>query len=146
MEEQKEIEKAASFPIALDTKDGPPTMEAIRKLVESPEFQAAKEKASKAGRDATAAVTRRIEEVLTDEQREAYHKLLGAAVRPVQAARQDGRESTNARSMSGLQRQCGVGGGGGGQRADPDFKTKVARPAYAGPARASARPVRRGPP
>ena len=47
------------------------------KLVESPEFQAAKQKAAQAGRDASAAVIRRIEEVLTAEQREAYHKLLG---------------------------------------------------------------------
>ena len=52
-------------------------MEGIRKVVESPEFQAAKQKAAQAGRDASAALTRRIEEVLTDEQRTTYHKLLG---------------------------------------------------------------------
>ena len=40
-------------------------------------FQASKRKASNSARAAWAALTRRIEEVLTDEQRDVYHKLLG---------------------------------------------------------------------
>ena len=77
-EGEKEITKAASFAIPLDSKQEPPSMEAIRTLVESPEFQEAKQKARQAGRDASAAVVQRIEEVLTDTQREAYHELRGA--------------------------------------------------------------------
>jgi hypothetical protein len=73
----KEIEKAASFPLELDSKNGPTTTEAIKKLLESPEFQTAKQKAGKAGRDATAALTRRIEAVLTADQRQMYRKMLG---------------------------------------------------------------------
>ena len=73
----KEIEKAASFPIVLESRDGPPTMNEIRKLVESPEFRALKEKAKQRGSEAFNAVTRRIEELLTDEQRISYHRLLG---------------------------------------------------------------------
>jgi hypothetical protein len=132
-EGEKEIEKAASFPIAIDTKSGPPTMESIRKLVETPEFQTAKEKASKAGRDASTSVIHRIEEVLTDEQRTAYHKLLG---KPFDLSKLRGNgPQTDEREFDArvAASALGVGGGGGGgQRADPNFNTKVARPAYAG--------------
>ena len=74
---------------------------------------------------------RRIEAVLTAPQREPYHQLIGApfdmtllAWRP-----QDNRQvdvMMVSRALGG-----GGGGGGGGQQADPDFNTKVARPAYA---------------
>jgi hypothetical protein len=129
----KEIEQAATFPIVLDTKNGPPTMEAVRKLVETPEFQAAKRRASQAGRNAFAALTRRIEEVLTAEQREDYHKLLGQPFDlsnvGVGMTRPDDREMDARIAANAL----GVGGGGqgGGQRADPNFNTKIAHPAYA---------------
>ncbi len=66
-ESAKQIEKAASFPIVLASANGQPTAEAIRRLVESPQFQAEKDQAAKAGREATAAVVRRIEEILSDE-------------------------------------------------------------------------------
>src|SRR5262249_2967053 len=109
------ITKAVSFPINLDSKNGPPTVEAIRKFVESPEFQAAKEKARRAGRDARAAVMQRIEAVLTDEQRAAYHKMLGEAFdlaklgAPAQPERQI--------DLQIVARAFGLGGGG--QRSDP---------------------------
>ena len=50
----------------LDPKDEADPERAIEKLVDSPEFQAAKQKASQAGRDTWAAVIRRIEDVLTE--------------------------------------------------------------------------------
>jgi hypothetical protein len=129
-EGEKEIAKAARFPIALDSKNGPPTVEAIRTLVESPEFQAAKQKARQAGRDASAAVLRRIEAVLTDAQREAYRKRLGA---PFDLSRLHWGPP-DERQMD-LQMVAAAFGLGGGQRADPNFDTKVARPAYANAAR-----------
>jgi Spy/CpxP family protein refolding chaperone len=121
-----EIQKATSFPIPLDSKEKP-TQEAIRKLVESPEFQGAKQKAGQAGRDAWAAVIRRIEVVLTEPQRESYHKLIGAPfdLSKLRWGPQDDRQV----DIMMVSRALGIGGGG--QRADPDFNTKVARPAYA---------------
>ncbi|MFI5454789.1 MAG: hypothetical protein ACHRXM_05000 [Isosphaerales bacterium] len=122
---EKEIAKAASFPIVLDPKNGPPSAETVRKLVESPEFQAAKQKARQAGRDAWAAVIRRIEAVLTDTQRGAYHKLLGEAfdLTRLHEEGQDEPETDRRLAAAAL-------GLGGGQRADPSFDVKVARPAY----------------
>jgi len=122
-----EIRKAASFPIVVNTKDGPPSMEAITSLVASPEFQAAKQNAAKAGREATAGVIRRIEEVLTEGQRTAYHELLG---KPFDLSKlklllsgQDEQEFDRRMAANAL--------GLGGQRADPNFSTKVDKPAYA---------------
>jgi len=122
---EKEIAKAASFPIALDPKNGPPNDETIRKLVESPEFHAAKQKARQAGRDAWATVIRRIEAVLTDAQRETYHKLIGEPfdLTRLHGEGQDEREDDIQSAAAAL-------GLGGGQRADPTFDVKVARPAY----------------
>lgn len=112
----EQIQKAASFPIALDSKNGPPTMESIRKLVESPEFRAARQKASQAGREATSGVIRRIEELLTAEQRESFHKLVGKPFdlskleesRPGQGALEE-----DVRTVAAA---LGVGGFGGQRR------------------------------
>jgi hypothetical protein len=122
---EKEIAKAASFPIALDTKNGPPSAETIHKLVESPEFQVSKQMARQAGRDASAALIRRIEEVLTDAQRKAYHKLLGE---PFDLSKLQSRARPQRDvDFSMVEAALGLGG----QRPDPSFDTKVARPAYA---------------
>ncbi len=128
----REIEKAASFAIPLDPKDKP-TPEIVRKYVESPEFRDARAKASRAGRDAWAPVTRRIEEVLTEPQREDYHKLLGSPfdVSRLVDAPPDQRQQFDIFQVSRALGVSGQAGGGGGQQADPDFKTKVDRPAYA---------------
>jgi hypothetical protein len=130
-EGQNAIMKAAGFPIALDPKDKP-TPEAIRKLVESPEFREAKRKASQTSRDAWAAVIRRIEDVLTEDQRASYRKLLGAPF-DLSRLRTVAPEQERQFEINVVSQALGVGGagGGGGQRADPDFDTKVARPAYA---------------
>ncbi len=126
----KQIEKAASFPIVLANENGRPTEEAVRKLVESAEFQAAKDKAGRAGREASAAVVQRIEQVLNDKQRAAYRRLLGepfdfSKLRTGAAGRQAGQLD---RMLVGDL----VGVGAGAPQLDASFKASVARPAYAG--------------
>lgn len=124
---QVEIANAARFPIKLDTKNGPPTIEAVRSLIDSPKFKADKRKAHQAARDATIAVTRRIEDILTNDQRDAYHKLLG---NPIDASKlQWGMQDERQSDLYTVARAVGLSGGG--QRADPNFSTQVARPAYA---------------
>lgn len=124
-EGQMEIAKVARFPLDFDTKKGPPSVEAIRKFIDSSEFKTSKQKAREAGRAANTAVIRRIEEVLTDAQREAYHKELGA---PFDLSKLHwGGQDERQRDLQ----MVGVAYGLGGQRADPDFNTKVDRPAYA---------------
>ncbi len=79
-----QIEKAASFPIALDSKDKP-TVETIRKLVEAPEFRAAKEKTRRTARETWSrgdpshrrSPDRRAADPLSEDA--------GRAVRPLQA-------------------------------------------------------------
>ena len=71
-----QIEKAASFRLPWDSKDKP-TAETIRKLVEGPEFRAAKQKTRRTAREAWDAVIGRIEAVLNDTQRANYRKILG---------------------------------------------------------------------
>ena len=141
-EGDQEITKAASFPIVMESKNKPPSKEEIYKLLNSPEFQAAKQKARQAGRDAGAAVIRRIEVVLTEPQREAYHKSLGT---PFDLSRLRGGLLGQQERMEDIQTVTRAFGGGGGQRADPDFNTKVARPGLRRRAAAPARPLRRGP-
>ena len=75
-------------------------MEAIRKLVESPEFQAAKQKTRQAARKAWAAVIERIEAVLTESQRTAYHALLGAPF-DLSRLRQEAQNERAVRSPQG---------------------------------------------
>jgi len=126
---EKEIEAAAAVPIALDPKAGAPTPESIRKLVEGPEFKAAKRKTRQAAHEAWAAVIRRIEAVLTEPQRAAYRTLLGEPF-DLAKVRFDESEADEDAGMVAQALNVGGGGGGGGQQADPSFDTKVARPAY----------------
>ena len=124
-----EIDKAASFPIALDIKEKPGE-EVIRKFVDSPQFEAEKQKARLAARDAWATVIRRVEDILTDAQRRSYHDLLGE---PFDVDKLNLEERGREADIALVSRAFGGGGGGGqggGQRADPDFDVKVARPAY----------------
>ena len=74
----QEIQKAASFPIALDAKTKPPSKEEIHKLRRQPGIQGGQAEGPPGGQGRRAAVIRRIEDVLTEPQREAYHKLIGA--------------------------------------------------------------------
>jgi hypothetical protein len=129
-EGDREIQKAASFPIPLDPKDKP-TEEVIKKYVESPEFRAAYDKASRAGRETRTAVTARVEEVLTESQRVEYRKMLGAPFDLARLVDYDPKERGRiavilVSEALGIRRPDG-----GVQQADPDFKTRVDRPAYA---------------
>ncbi len=112
----QEIQKAASFPIVMEAKTKPPSKEEIYKLLDSPEFKAAKQKARQAGKDAAAAVIGRIEVVLTEPQREAYHKIIGA---PFDFSRLRGALLGQQERMQDVQIVTQAFGGGGGQRPTP---------------------------
>jgi hypothetical protein len=127
---EREIEAAAAVPIALDLKAGAPTPESIRKLVESPEFKAAKRKTREAAHEAWAAVIRRIEAVLTEPQRAAYRAMLGEPFDLAKVRFDESEADEDAGMVAQALNVGGGGGGGGGQQADPNFDTKVARPAY----------------
>ena len=128
--EEQDIQKAASFPIPVDPSKKPSTAADVLKLVESPAFRAAKEKAAvrTAARPAPRCsdASRRSS---TEPQRQAYRGLLG---RPFDLSRlrRAGPDQERQIEMNVTARALGLGGGG--QRADPGFNTKVARPAYAG--------------
>jgi hypothetical protein len=124
-----EIEKAAEVPIVLDPKDGAPTPESIKKLVQTQEFKAAKKKTREAARKAWDSVIARIEQVLTESQRTAYREMLGPPFDLYKIRFSDDETSEDADNVASA---LNVGGqGGGGQRSDPNFDTKVARPSYA---------------
>ncbi len=125
-----EITKAAELPIALDPKEGAPTPESIKKLVETPEFKAAKKNTREAARKAWDSVIERIEQVLTESQRTAYHEMLGPPFDLHKIRFSDSEAAEDADNVASAL-NVGGGGGGGGQRSDPTFDTKVARPAYA---------------
>lgn len=125
-EGMSQINKAASVPIALDSRDNPPTNEEIRKLVASDEFQAAKQQARNDARASRAAVMERILAVLTAAQRDAYRAELGAPFDLSTLNRGPGDDAqADARTVG---RALGIVGG---QRADPTFDPHVAHPAYA---------------
>jgi hypothetical protein len=122
---EEDITRAASFPIALDAKNGPVTAEAIRKLVACAEFQDAKKKARNDARTVWETTIRQIEQVLTPGQQQAYHKLLGKPF-DLSTLRFEGEsEQDNDVQLVGQ-----AFGHGGGQRSDPNFDARVARPAY----------------
>lgn len=124
-EGQAQIARAARFPVALSAKDGPPPMEAIRNYVESSEFEAAKQKARIAALEARAAVMMRIEAVLSDEQRQAYHAALGT---PFDLSKLRWGPADDPKRE--VQLVALALGHTGGQRADPTFDARVSRPAY----------------
>jgi hypothetical protein len=127
-EGEQEIGRAATVAVVLDPKAGAPTPESIRKLVETPEFKAAKAKAREDARKAWASAIQRIEQVLTDAQRKAYRQMLGGPFDLLKVRFSDDEAEEDAGMVAGALNVGG--GGGGGQRADPNFDTKVARPAY----------------
>jgi hypothetical protein len=120
-----EISEAASFPITLDPKEGSPTVETAQKVAASPEFQAGKRKAIDAGRAAMAAAVKKIETVLTEAQRDEYHRLVGPPfdLATIEVEGEDPRQADVGLVAQAL--------GLGGQQSDPTFNTKVANPAYA---------------
>jgi len=122
----EQIERAAVVPITLDIKAGAPSPEAVRAWVEGQEFREARRKSIGAARDAWAAAVGRVEGVMTESQRAAYREMLGppfdlSTLRPQGEGPADDAD-TVARALTP---------GGGGQRPDPNFDARVARPAYA---------------
>jgi hypothetical protein len=123
-----EIEQAAAVPIVRDPNAPAPTLESVRKLVEGPEFKAAKQKTRDGVGRARAVVIQRIENVLTEPQRTAYRGMLGAPFSLSSLGYPGGGEAeVDARLVA---QALGVAGAGGGQQSDPTFNTKVAHPAY----------------
>ncbi len=122
------IGKAALALLPLQPGDRPESVAAVRKLVRSPEFLAAKGTARRAIADAREATIRRIEQqVLKPRQATAYRKLLGEPfdVESIWPKPDEDGEIASVAAALGLNL--------GGQRADPDFDPKVARPAYPDP-------------
>jgi hypothetical protein len=124
-----EISKAAELPIVLDPKDGAPTPESIKKLVETEEFKATKKKTREAARKAWDSVIARIERVLTESQRTTYREMLGPPFDLHKIRFSDDETSEDAANVANAL-NVGGRGGGGGQQSDPTFDTKVARPSY----------------
>ena len=110
------------LPAGLKFEDRAGGLEALRKQVDTPEFRAAVEKARRETRDAWEATIRHIGQVLTDPQNEQYKQMLGARFDVVKPREADDSQAV----VQFLARRAGAVG----QRADLDFDTKVARPAY----------------
>ncbi len=121
------ITRAAVFPIGLDTTAGPPSPETIRKYVESPEFGAARRQATQAARKVWNNVIGQIERELTEDQRTRYHDLLGAPFDLAKIELAGNLTDSDAELVA-----AAFNPSRGGQRADPDFDTRIARPAFRG--------------
>ena len=126
-----QIEKSAQFRIPLDSNDKP-TEETIRKLVEGPEFQAAKEKSRRAAREAWDAVIGRIEAVLKQEQRGKYRKILGTPfdLKKLEFMQHDAEINSDVRKVARALDAGNVIADLGGQGADLNFDVKLARPMF----------------
>jgi hypothetical protein len=121
-----EIEKASEIPINLKPKGEEPTLEEVDEYVKSPQFLAARDASRQRLKDVRSSVQDRIAGVLSTRQNEAYRKVPGepfdlAELRPPWIQRDE-----HARLAKAVARGLGLLG----QRADPKFDVKVARPAY----------------
>jgi hypothetical protein len=122
---QAEMMKASAVPLpaGLKVEDRAGSLEAARKELDTPEFRAAAAKARRETRDAWNATTRRIGRVLTETQRAQYERMLGP---PFDTAKLPNTLADAEAAVQFLAARAGMFG----QRADRDFNTKVARPAY----------------
>jgi len=109
------------LPAGLKLEDRAGGLEALRKQVDTPEFRAATEKARRETRDVWEATIRRIGRVLTGPQRVQYVQMLGARFDATKLRKEDDSRS----AIQFLAVKAGVAG----ERVDPDFDSKVARPA-----------------
>ena len=131
VEEGREaIDRASLVPLPSKNGNVPKTIEDVQELVRSPEFQASKEKARVGIFERRREILERAEQSLTDRQRAAYRQMLG---RPFDVEAVTGgileRRGDPDREVAIVAQQLGFNTG---QRADPNFDTKVARPAYTG--------------
>jgi hypothetical protein len=122
---RSEIMQASDVPVDMNPKDGgaTPTMDDVRAFVQSPQFKEAHRTSVDRIRLAGAAMTDRVASVLSERQNREYQKMLGP---PFDAASLNGPgddvETLTARVAASL--------GLMGQRADPNFDVRVAKPAY----------------
>ncbi len=123
---QLEIAKASEVAIALKPKDAGSsiTLDDVRAYVKTPGFTESVRKSRERIREARAAMMDRVAAVLNAQQNDAYRKMLGAPFDiPMLGVGPDDAEM--------LTRRVGIALGLlGGQRADPNFDVKVAKPAY----------------
>jgi hypothetical protein len=122
-----DLDKTARIPLPWKAGDPSITEDAIRDFVGSEQFIAAKQQARKAVFAGHSAALRQIEETLTADQRAAYEKMLGE---PLDVEKFIHEDLPNIRETFRDMRQVARELGLGGQRADPDFDTKVAHPAF----------------
>jgi hypothetical protein len=117
-----EMQAARIVPLVLKDDEKPKGVEGIPRLLKKREVQAAIQNGRQASRKARAAVIERIGKVLTERQKAAYQSLLAPPFDVERLRPFDNDSAVRAVALSlGLQL---------GQRADPEFDTKVARPAY----------------
>jgi hypothetical protein len=125
--EQGRIEMSKSTVIPLPTgltfENRPGAFEALRKQLDTPEFRTVAAKARRDTKMAWDSTIQQIGRVLTDAQRTSYENSLGPSfdARKLQAAEDDVQAAAEfiASRVTGR-----------GQRADSEFDTKVAHPAY----------------
>ena len=122
-----ETEKAARIPLPFQAGDSSITAEALRELVRSENFVAAQQRAWKLIFDQRAALLSQIEKVLNEKQLADYRKLLGQPFDTAKFLHTLARDDNPDSTARGVGRALGLGKG---QRADPNFETKVAHPAY----------------
>jgi hypothetical protein len=122
----REISKASEVAVALKPKDGNGSLalDDVRAYVKTPEFIESKRASRQRVRAARAAMMDSVAIVLNERQNAAYRKMLGEPFEvPMLGAPTDDVEV--------LTRQVGAALGLlGGQRADPNFEVKVAKPAF----------------
>ncbi len=121
-----EIEKASEIPINLKPKGEEPTLEEVDEYVKSPQFLAARDASRQRLKDVRSSVQDRIAAVLSTRQNEAYRKMPGEPFDLAELRPQWIQRDEHARLAKAVARGLGLLG----QRADPKFDVKVARPAY----------------
>ncbi len=122
---RNEILQASEVPADVKTADGgdSPTMDDVRAFVKTPRFVESHRKSLERIRLARVAMMDRVAAVLNDRQNAEYRKMLGPPFEVEGLAGPgDDQETLTQRVAAGL--------GLLGQRADPKFDVKVAKPAY----------------
>jgi hypothetical protein len=130
-------DRASTVALAWEPGRRPKTMAEVRDYVATPEFRASKEAAWRRFFEARTETLRQVEAILTDAQKAAYHERLGPPLDAIALwAPMRERDVADAEAML-IARTIGVEvtpdpQQNTGQRSDPTFDTKVAKPAYAG--------------
>ena len=126
----RSIAKAATIAATLKAGEPPKTFKQVAEIVGSKEFRASKDKAWAEIFEIRRAAQKRVDQALTDRQRLAYKGMLGKPFDVEAFWREDwpGRSGPDGEAVE-VATQLGFDGG---QRTDPDFDTRVLKPAYPG--------------